>query len=105
MDVSGFLMMSHMSEPDALAQQAKLMESYGAHCVYVTDSGGALTMDQYAARLAAYDRVLRPDTQRGVHAHHNISLGAANRIVAVQRSEARRVGDAWDSSCRVRWAP
>lgn len=84
MDVSGFLMMSHMAEPDALASQAKLMEDYGAHCVYVTDSGGAMDMDDYRARLEAYDRVLRPETQRGIHAHHNLSLAVANSIVGVQ---------------------
>ena len=89
MDVSGFLMMSHMIEADALAQQAVLMESYGAQCVYVTDSGGALDMDGVRDRLRAYDRALKPETQRGMHAHHNLSLGVANSIVAAQEGAIR----------------
>ena len=89
MDVSGFLMMSHMIDAEALAQQALVMESCGAHCGYVTDSGGALDMDGVADRLRAYDRVLKPETERGMHAHHNLALGVANSIVAAQEGAVR----------------
>ena len=89
MDVAGFLMMSHMIDAEALAKQAVVMESYGAQCVYVTDSGGALDMDGVRERFRAYDRVLKPETQRGMHAHHNLSLGVANSIVAAQEGAVR----------------
>ncbi|MFK3668478.1 4-hydroxy-2-oxovalerate aldolase, partial [Ochrobactrum teleogrylli] len=89
MDTIGFLMMSHMAEPEKLVEQAKLMESYGAECVYVTDSAGALLPEQYTLRVKALRDALQPETEIGVHTHHNLTLGVANAVAGIEAGAVR----------------
>jgi 4-hydroxy 2-oxovalerate aldolase len=89
MDTVGFLMMAHMIPTEKLVEQAKLMESYGAECVYVTDSAGALLPGQYAERVRAFREALRPATEVGVHTHHNLTMGVANAVAGIEAGAVR----------------
>ncbi len=89
MDVCGFLMMSSAAPAEVLAQQALKMESYGARCIYLADSAGNLTTKDAQARFQALDAVLKPDTQRAIHAHENLSLSVANTVMAVEMGAIR----------------
>lgn len=89
MDTVGFLMMAHMMPTEKLVEQAKLMESYGAECVYVTDFAGALLPAQYAERVRAFRDALKPETEVGVHCHHNLTLGVANTVAGIEAGAVR----------------
>jgi 4-hydroxy 2-oxovalerate aldolase len=89
MDTVGFLMMAHMAPVATLVEQAKLMESYGAECVYITDSAGALLPAGYTERAAALRAALKPETDVGVHCHHNLTMGVANSIAGIQAGAVR----------------
>lgn len=89
MDTAGFLMMAHMAPAETLLEQARLMESYGAECVYVTDSAGALLPGQYAERVRVLRQGLRPETEVGVHTHHNLTLGVANAVAGIEAGAVR----------------
>ena len=89
MDTVGFLMMAHMNSPEGLVTQARLMESYGANCIYVTDSAGHMLPDDVKARLGAVRAALAPETELGFHGHHNLAMGVANSIAAIDAGANR----------------
>lgn len=89
MDTSGFLMMAHLNDAAGIARQGKLMESYGAQTVYVTDSAGYMLPEDVKARVGALREVLNPETEIGFHGHHNLGMGVANSIAAIEAGASR----------------
>lgn len=87
MESLGFLMMAHTVSVEKLVEQAKLMESYGAEAVYVTDSAGALLPSEVRERIKALRNSL--DIEVGFHAHNNLSVAVANTIVAIEEGATR----------------
>jgi 4-hydroxy 2-oxovalerate aldolase len=90
METVGFLMMAHSQPPEILAKQARIMADAGAECVYVTDSAGALVLDEAAERVAALVAELGADAQVGFHGHQNLGVAVANTVAAI-RSGATQV--------------
>jgi 4-hydroxy-2-oxovalerate/4-hydroxy-2-oxohexanoate aldolase len=84
LDTVGFLMMSHRNSPEGLVEEALKMESYGANCIYCTDSAGYMLPDDVRARITALREALSPETELGFHGHHNLGMGIANSVAAVE---------------------
>lgn len=89
LDTVGFLMMAHMADAEKLIEQARLMESYGANCIYVTDSAGHLLPDGVTERVSALRNALSKDVEVGFHGHNNMSMAVANSIAAVKAGAHR----------------
>ena len=94
LDTVGFLMMAHMISPEELLEQAKLMESYGANCIYCTDSAGYMLPDDVTARIGLLRQSLSTDTEIGFHGHHNLGMSIANSLAAVDAGAVRIDGSA-----------
>lgn len=89
LDTVGFLMMAHMTSAEILVEQLKLLESYGANCVYITDSAGYMLPDEVTQKVALARQELKPTTELGFHGHHNMSLGVWNSVAAIEAGANR----------------
>lgn len=90
LETVGFLMLSHMSTPEDLAKQGRIMVDAGCQCVYVVDSAGALILEDAADRVAALVAEIGDVAQVGYHGHQNLSFGVANSVLAY-RAGARQI--------------
>lgn len=90
LDTVGFLMMAHMVSAKKLLEQAELMVSYGANCVYCTDSAGYMLPEEVSEKITALRQTLPNGVEIGFHGHHNLALGVANSIAAI-RAGAERI--------------
>ena len=89
LDTVGLLMMAHMVPSETIVAQAKLMEGYGANCIYCTDSAGYMLPDEVSQKIGALRQALKSETEIGFHGHHNLGMGIANSLAALEAGALR----------------
>jgi 4-hydroxy 2-oxovalerate aldolase len=81
-EVFGVLMMSALITPEELAQQAKIMEDYGAQSIIIMDSTGTYLPVDVRKRISLLCSILNIPV--GFHAHNNLGCAVANSLEAVE---------------------
>ena len=89
MDTVGFLMMAHMVPAEKILEQARLMVGYGANCIYCTDSAGYMLPDEVSQKIGLLRQELDSRIEIGFHGHHNMAMGVANSLAAIEAGAAR----------------
>jgi len=89
MDTVGFLMMAHMAPAEKLLEQAQLMVRYGANCIYCTDSAGYMLPDEVSEKITCLRQSLDSNIEIGFHGHHNMAMGVANSLAAIEAGCSR----------------
>ena len=81
-EVYGVLMMSALITAEELAEQAKIMEDYGAQAIIIMDSTGTYLPRDVRERISLLKA--RLNIKVGFHAHNNLGCAVANSISAVE---------------------
>ncbi|MCL1815585.1 MAG: 4-hydroxy-2-oxovalerate aldolase [Treponema sp.] len=93
MFVCGFLMMTHMGNPERIVEQAKIFVDAGADYINLADSAGYMTPEEVQERIIALKAAI--DLPVGFHAHNNLGMAVANSLAAVNAG-----ADYVDATCR-----
>jgi 4-hydroxy 2-oxovalerate aldolase len=81
-EVYGVLMMSALITAEELAEQAKIMEDYGAQAIIIMDSTGTYLPHDVKERISLLKSKL--NIKVGFHAHNNLGCAIANSLIAVE---------------------
>ena len=78
------LMKSYVAPPAEFAKVAHEIEKFGADLIYIVDSSGGMLPNELMQYIQAVQD--RSATIRlGFHGHHNLGLGVANALVAIEQ--------------------
>jgi 4-hydroxy 2-oxovalerate aldolase len=78
----------YLLPPEELAEEALLLQKYGAQSITLMDSAGTLTPDQVREYVCTVSTAL--DIPTGFHGHNNLGMAMANTLTAIE-SGAREV--------------